>query len=254
MSQEVLLDIRDVVAHYGGIIALNRVSLHVGHGELVALLGANGAGKTTLLRVASGLLKASEGSVVYQQRDIGGKRPDELVRLGLVHVPEGRDVLRRMSVAENLRLGAFSRSDSAGVRDDLEAVYQRFPILRQRSTQPAGTLSGGEQQQLAISRALMARPKLLLLDEPSLGLAPLLVVQVFELVSRLRDEGITILLVEQNARQALRYADRAYVMDRGHVVTEGRGAALLDDPRLPRAYFGRDAPRLRRASREIAPG
>jgi branched-chain amino acid transport system ATP-binding protein len=233
-----LLEVRGLEAGYGGILALKGVELRVGRGELVALVGGNGAGKTTLLRVASGLLPARRGSVLLDGQEVTRKRADELVGLGLVHVPEGRDVLRRMTVEENLQMGAYSRRD-AEIESDLAAVLERFPILAERRRQHAGTLSGGEQQQLAIGRALIARPRLLLLDEPSLGLAPVLVSQVFALVRQLKAEGLTILLVEQNARQALKNADRAYVLETGRVVLEGSGQELLEHPRLQQAYFGR---------------
>ena len=243
-AAEPLLEVRGVEAGYGGILALKGVDLTVGRGELVCLVGANGAGKTTLLRVISGLIPQRHGSVILAGRDISRERTDQRVGLGLVHVPEGRDILRRMTVEENLRMGAYRRDNGARVQSDLEAMYGRFPILSERRGQSAGTLSGGEQQQLAIARALMASPKLLLLDEPSLGLAPVLVTQVFALVRQLIAEGLTILLVEQNARQALRRADRAYVLETGRVVLEGSGQELLQHPRLQQAYFGRrPAPR-----------
>ena len=238
-AERALLEIVGVEAGYGGIRALEGVDLRVGAGELVSLVGANGAGKTTLLRVASGLLPPRRGRVLLGGQDVTRKRPDELVGLGLAHVPEGRDILRRMTVRENLQMGAYRRRDPAEIQRDVEAAYARFPILAERRSQLAGTLSGGEQQQLAIARALMARPRLLLLDEPSLGLAPVLVSQVMALVRQLVAEGLTILLVEQNARQALRHADRAYVLETGRVVLEGPGRELLNDPRLQRAYFGR---------------
>ena len=238
-AAEPLLEVRGVEAGYGGILALKGVDLSVGRGELVCLVGANGAGKTTLLRVISGLIPQRRGSVLLAGRDLSRERADQRVGLGLVHVPEGRDILRRMTVEENLRMGAYRREDAARVRSDLDAVYGRFSILAERKDQSAGTLSGGEQQQLAIARALMASPKLLLLDEPSLGLAPVLVTQVFALVRQLIAEGLTILLVEQNARQALRHADRAYVLETGRVVLEGSGRELLQHPRLQQAYFGR---------------
>ena len=238
-AAEPLLHVRELEAAYGGIIALRGVDLHVRPGELVSLVGGNGAGKTTLLRVASGLVKPRRGRVLLDGRDVTRKRPEDLVGLGMAHVPEGRDVLRRMTVEENLRMGAYRRQDREEIRRDLEAAYARFPILAERRAQLAGTLSGGEQQQLAIARALMSRPRLLLLDEPSLGLAPVLVSQVFVLVRQLIAEGLTILLVEQNARQALRHADRAYVLETGRIVLEGSGRELLEHPRLQQAYFGR---------------
>jgi branched-chain amino acid transport system ATP-binding protein len=222
------------------VVALRGVSLRVGAGELVALIGANGAGKSTLLNVLSGVVAARRGQVLFEGADITRLRADLRVARGLVHVPEGREILRRLSVEENLRLGAYRRSDQATARQDLEAIYQRFPVLGERRRLSAGTLSGGEQQMLAVGRALMARPRLLLLDEPSLGLAPLLVQQVFQLVKQLRDEGgITVLLVEQNARQALQVADRAYLLQTGSVVLEGPSRELARDPRVQQAYLGR---------------
>ncbi|CAN5605851.1 ABC transporter ATP-binding protein [soil metagenome] len=243
---EVVLEVTGLHASYGRIVALRGVDLRVAAGELVALVGGNGAGKTTLLRVLSGLVRPTAGRVAFNGRDVTGMRTDELVGLGMVHVPEGRQVLGRMTIQENLRMGAYRRRDRQGVLDDLDAVYARFPLLAERRAQAAGTLSGGEQQQLVIGRALMARPSLLLLDEPSLGLAPLLVTQIFDLVVQLRSEGLTILLVEQNARQALTRADRAYVQETGRFVLEGPAAELADDERLQQAYLGghaRGAPR-----------
>jgi branched-chain amino acid transport system ATP-binding protein len=233
-----VLEVHGLEAAYGGIKALQGVDLTISEGELVVLVGANGAGKSTLLRVISGLVPARRGSVVFQGQDVTRNRPDQLVAMGMMHVPEGRDVLRRMTVEENLRMGAFSRGNARAIVRDLQDLYERFPILSERRRQLAGTLSGGEQQMLAIGRALMARPRLLLLDEPSLGLAPILVTQVFHLVQQLRSQGLTILLVEQNARQALRHADRAYVLRTGRVVLEGTSRKVLEDPSLRQAYLG----------------
>jgi branched-chain amino acid transport system ATP-binding protein len=213
--------------------------LRVARGELVALIGANGAGKSTLLNVLSGLAPARRGRVLFDGADISRLRADLRVARGLVQVPEGREILRRLTVEENLRLGAYRRSDNASVRADLEAIYQRFPVLGERRKLSAGALSGGEQQMLAVGRALMARPRLLLLDEPSLGLAPMLVQQVFQLVRQLRDEGQTVLLVEQNARQALQVSDRAYLLQSGSLVLEGASNELAADPRVQQAYLGR---------------
>jgi branched-chain amino acid transport system ATP-binding protein len=237
-AAEPLLEVRGIRAGYGHVTALSGLDLEVLPGELVAIVGGNGAGKTTLLRVVSGQIRPAAGSVLLDGRDVTGKRPDELVRLGLAHVPEGRQVLSRLTVEENLRLGAYRRRDRGRVRADLDQVYGRFPQLADRRGRPAGTLSGGEQQMLAFGRALMGRPRLLLLDEPSLGLAPLVVEQVFALVKRLQGEGLTILLVEQNARQALRIADRAYVQETGRAVLSGPGPDLMDDPRVQEAYLG----------------
>ena len=234
-----LLQATGLEAGYGPVVALRGVSLRVGRRELVALIGANGAGKSTLLNVLSGLVPARRGEVRFDGQDITRKRPEQRVGLGLVQVPEGREILRRLTVEQNLRLGAYRRRDQAAVRADLEAMYQRFPLLGERRALSAGTLSGGEQQMLAVGRALMAQPRLLLLDEPSLGLAPRLVQQVFDLVRQLRDEGLTVLLVEQNARQALQVSDRAYLLQTGSMVLEGPSRELAADPRVQQAYLGR---------------
>jgi branched-chain amino acid transport system ATP-binding protein len=234
-----LLEATGLEASYGAVVALRGVSLRVASGELVALIGANGAGKSTLLNVLSGLVPARRGQVRFDGQDITRKRAEQRVGLGLVQVPEGREILRRLTVEENLRLGAYRRTDSASVRSDLDAIYQRFPVLGERRNMSAGALSGGEQQMLAVGRALMARPRLLLLDEPSLGLAPMLVQQVFHLVRQLRDEGQTVLLVEQNARQALQVSDRAYLLQSGTLVLEGTSRELAADQRVQQAYLGR---------------
>jgi branched-chain amino acid transport system ATP-binding protein len=216
------------------------VGLAVAPGRIVALIGANGAGKTTLLKTISGLIRPVAGTIAFEGRDIARRPAHKIVALGISHVPEGRAILRRMSVVENLRMGAYVRSDSE-VENDIAAAMARFPVLAERRHQPAGTLSGGEQQMLAIARALVARPRLLLMDEPSLGLAPKLVTGIFHTLRQLRDEGKTILLVEQNARQALQVADHAYVMERGRIVLAGTGASLLDTPEVQRTYLGRRA-------------
>jgi branched-chain amino acid transport system ATP-binding protein len=246
-----LLEAQGLEAAYGAVVALRGVSLRVAAGELVALIGANGAGKSTLLNVLSGLVPARRGHVLFDGAEVTRLRADLRVARGLVQVPEGREILRRLSVEDNLRLGAYRRNDASAVRQDLEAVYRRFPVLAERRSQSAGTLSGGEQQMLAVGRALLARPRLLLLDEPSLGLAPMLVQQVFQLVSQLRAEGLTVLLVEQNARQALQVADRAYLLQSGSVVLEGPSQELARDPRVQQAYLGRatvaDRPAAERA-------
>ncbi len=231
-----MLEIRDLDAKYGRITALRGVSLTVQRGEIVAVIGANGAGKSTLLRAVSGLMKAT-GQVVLEGTDITNKRPDFISSLGMFHMPEGRGILRRMSVIENLEMGAYLRRDG-DVGRDMERVLQRFPRLGERKHQSASTLSGGEQQMLAIAQAVMARPKLLMMDEPSLGLAPLVVADLFETIRQLRDEGITILLVEQNARQALECADRAFVFELGQIVLEGKASELREDERVQEAYLG----------------
>jgi branched-chain amino acid transport system ATP-binding protein len=235
-----MLTVGGLRAGYGKVEVLHDVGLAVAPGRIVALIGANGAGKTTLLKTISGLIRPVAGTIAFEGRDIARRPAHKIVALGISHVPEGRAILRRMSVVENLRMGAYVRSDSE-VENDIAAAMARFPVLAERRHQPAGTLSGGEQQMLAIARALVARPRLLLMDEPSLGLAPKLVTGIFHTLRQLRDEGKTILLVEQNARQALQVADHAYVMERGRIVLAGTGASLLDTPEVQRTYLGRRA-------------
>jgi len=235
-----MLAVDGMRAGYGKVEVLHDVCLEVARGQIVALIGANGAGKTTLLKTISGLVRTSGGTIHFEGEGIGRRAAHKIVALGISHVPEGRAILKRMSVLENLRMGAYVRSD-AEVEGDIAAVMARFPVLAERRYQPAGTLSGGEQQMLAIARALVARPRLLLMDEPSLGLAPKLVTRIFRTLRELRDEGKTILLVEQNARQALQVADHAYVMERGRIVLAGTGASLLDTPEVQRTYLGRRA-------------
>jgi branched-chain amino acid transport system ATP-binding protein len=233
-----LLEITDLSVYYGGIHALEELSLVVHPGEVVTLIGANGAGKSTTLRSISRLLPARRGRIVYGGQEIGRLRPDEVVRLGIAQVPEGRRMLARQSVLDNLLLGAYTRSDSVEIQTDVEQQFQRFPVLAQRRRQLAGTLSGGEQQMLAIARALMSRPRLLLLDEPSLGLAPLVVRAIFGTIQELHAAGVTILLVEQNAHAALQIADRGYVLEAGRLAMSGPAASLLTDDRVRRAYLG----------------
>ncbi|MFQ5691786.1 MAG: ABC transporter ATP-binding protein [Nitrospinota bacterium] len=235
-----MLLVQDLHAGYGEIEILHGVSLSVREGEIVTLIGANGAGKTTLLKTLSGLIRPTRGNVEFQGVRILRRPPHRTVRLGISQVAEGRAVLKRMSVLENLKMGAHVRRD-AGVNRDLEEVFGRFPVLAERRNQLAGTLSGGEQQMLAIGRALMARPRLLLLDEPSLGLAPRIVTTIFRTLRELKEEGKTIFLVEQNARRALQLADRGYVLERGRIVLEGTGERLLSDPEVQRTYLGRRA-------------
>lgn len=233
-----LLELRDVRAKYGAIEALKGISLTVEAGEIVTLIGANGAGKTTTLTSISGLHKPSSGQVLFDGKDLVTVAPHDIVRLGLVHSPEGRRVFARMTVAENLEMGAYTRSDKTGIQADFERVYELFPVLRERKLQPAGTLSGGEQQMLAVGRAMMTKPRLLLLDEPSLGLAPLIVARIFQVIQALNQQGVTILLVEQNARMALKIAHRAYVLETGEVTMTGPAADVLADPRVQAAYLG----------------
>ena len=238
-----LLEVENLHVSYGAIRALHGVSLRVEPGEIVSIVGANGAGKTTLLRTISGLLRPTQGRVMWrpeeqEKRDLHTMRPHEIVRLGVSHSPEGRQVFPSLSVADNLNLGAYQQRDRAKIAADLEHVYGLFPVLAERRKQKAGTLSGGEQQMLAVGRALMQRPTLLLLDEPSLGLAPLIVKQIFEIIRAVNAEGTTVLLVEQNANQALRLAHRAYVLQTGEMIKTGPAADLLEDPDVRKAYLG----------------
>jgi branched-chain amino acid transport system ATP-binding protein len=233
-----VLELREVEVSYGNIRALRGVSLTVADGELVTLIGSNGAGKSTTLKTISGLLRPRAGTIQYQGQSIEQLPAHKIVALGVSHCPEGRRVFGRLTAAENLRLGAAQRKDRQAVRGDLDRVYSLFPVLQQRGGQLAGTLSGGEQQMLAIGRALMARPKLLLLDEPSLGLAPLLVAAIFDTIRTLKREGTTILLVEQNARLALEVADRAYVMETGRIMLAGPADELRHNPQVEATYLG----------------
>jgi branched-chain amino acid transport system ATP-binding protein len=233
-----MLELEDLRAGYGNIEALHGISLSVSEGEIVTLIGANGAGKTTTLMTISGCVRARSGAIRFRGRDISGLPPHEIVALGLVQSPEGRKIFPRLSVAENLEMGAFTRRDPAGIAADQNRVFELFPILGERRRQPGGTLSGGEQQMLAIARALMARPKLLLLDEPSLGLAPLVVSRIFEVIRELNREGATILLVEQNAQMALKAAHRGYVLETGTIAMADAADKLLADPRVQNAYLG----------------
>lgn len=232
-----LLELRDLRVAYGGIQAVKGLNLELREGELVSLIGANGAGKSTTLKAICGLLQPQGGEVRYQGRAIGAQGPWDLVAQGLVMVPEGRGIFARMSIEENLRMGAYLRRDGE-VDADIDAVYQRFPRLKERHRQLAGTLSGGEQQMLAMGRALLARPKLLLLDEPTMGLAPIIVDQIFEVVRDVHSQGVTVLLVEQNAQRALQMADRAYVLESGELALSGAAAELLGDARVQAAYLG----------------
>ncbi len=233
-----LLEVHDLHVSYGAIKALRGVSFQVDQGQVVTLIGANGAGKSTTLNAISGLLCPVGGRVIFDGKNITGWRADRVAALGLVQVPEGRQVIATMTVLENLMMGAYRRSDSAAVSADLYDIFERFPRLLERRHQKAGSLSGGEQQMLAVGRALMAKPRLLMLDEPSMGLAPLLVNEVFSIIRDIKAQGIPILLVEQNARKALQVADYAYVLERGVVVHEGRAEALRQDPGIISAYLG----------------
>jgi branched-chain amino acid transport system ATP-binding protein len=233
-----MLELENVHVYYGNIAALKGLSLTVRSGEIVTLIGSNGAGKSTTLRTISGLLRPRQGHVTFAGKRIDRTTADEIVRLGIAHSPEGRRIFPRMTVGENLDLGAFLRRDNAAIAADRERVLELFPRLRERIAQKAGTMSGGEQQMLAVARALMARPKLLLLDEPSMGLAPVLVDLIFETIKTIREGGTTVLLVEQNALAALRVADRAYVLESGLLNMEGSARQLARDPEIVRAYLG----------------
>ncbi len=238
-----MLVVRNLRAGYGRIEALHGVSLSVRRGEIVALVGANGAGKSTLLKTIAGLIVPAQGEIFLDDRTIAGMKPPHIIAAGIGFVPEGRWLFPPMSVVDNLLLGAYLRlreGDKEGVRQDLERVLEIFPILAERRKQPAGSLSGGEQQMLAIARALMSRPKMLMLDEPSTGLAPLLVEKIFEIIVQLNAEGITFLLVEQNARAALAVANRGYVLETGRMVLQGKAQDLLEDHEVKRAYLGKD--------------
>lgn len=237
-SQDAILRIRDLSAGYGLVQVLQSVSLDVRTAEFLALVGGNGAGKTTLLRTLSGLLPVQSGTIEWNGQPVGGLTPDAIFRLGIVQVPEGRQLFPRMSVRDNLLMGAYRRDDKAEVRADLDKVYGLFPRMAERRRQLAGSMSGGEQQMCAMARALMARPRLLLVDEMSLGLAPIIVDQLMENLIAIRDQGVTILLVEQDIHLALAAADRAYVLETGRIVREGPARDLIEDPELKRAYLG----------------
>ncbi|MFJ7637355.1 ABC transporter ATP-binding protein [Peribacillus sp. NPDC097264] len=233
-----MLTIEDINVYYGNIQALRGVSLTINQGEIVTLIGANGAGKSTMLKTISGLLKPKQGKILYENQSIGGKPAQSIVKMGISHVPEGRRVFANMTVEENLQLGAYLRKDKAEIKKDMEKVYELFPRLLERLKQQSGTLSGGEQQMLAMGRALMAKPRLLLLDEPSMGLAPLLVKQIFSIIEEINKTGTTILLVEQNANLALSIADRAYVVETGRIVLSGQAEELTASEEIKNAYLG----------------
>jgi branched-chain amino acid transport system ATP-binding protein len=233
-----LLELDNVKTYYGNIRALKGISIEVSEGEIVCLIGGNGAGKSTTLMTISGILTPEEGDVLYQGRSIVSLRPDNIVEKGICQVPEGRMIFPMLTVMENLDLGAYLRKDPDGIKKDLERVFGLFPILRERLKQAGGTLSGGEQQMLAIGRALMARPKLLLLDEPSLGLAPILVDTIFEIIRQINNQGTTILLVEQNAQLALQFSHRGYVIETGEIALADTSAALLNNDQVKKAYLG----------------
>jgi len=233
-----MLSIKDLHVHYGAIHAIKGVSLEVNDGEIVSLIGANGAGKTTILHTISGLVKATSGEITYNGINLRATAPNKIISLGMAHVPEGRHVFSRMTVMENLRMGAYSITDSERVKENLETVFKSFPRLKERAKQLAGTLSGGEQQMLATGRALMTNPKILLMDEPSMGLSPILVKEIFRIIESLHEKGITILLVEQNAKVALSISNRAYVLETGSIAMSGVANELMEDDRVRKAYLG----------------
>lgn len=233
-----MLKVENLKVRYGMIEAIKGISFEVRDGEIVTLIGANGAGKTTTMHAISGLLKPASGSITLDDRDLIHMPPHKIVSLGLAQVPEGRRVFAQQTVEENLILGAYTRKDKAGIAEDMEKVFGLFPRLKERRTQAAGTLSGGEQQMLAMGRALMAKPKIVLMDEPSMGLSPLLVKEIFHIIEDINKQGTTVLLVEQNARMALAIADRAYVLETGKITLEGTGAELASDERVRKAYLG----------------
>jgi branched-chain amino acid transport system ATP-binding protein len=239
-SRSTILSVEDVHTYYGTIHALKGISLDVRDGEIVTLIGANGAGKSTTLRSINGLNHPREGKISFSGEDITERPPHEIVKMGIAQSPEGRHIFSRMSVLENLEMGAYQREDKAGIREDIDRVYALFPRLAERKTQKAGTLSGGEQQMLAIGRALMARPKLLLLDEPSMGLAPIFVEKIFEIIREINQQGTPILLVEQNALMALDAADRGYVMETGHIALADDAKALRENEQVRKTYLGED--------------
>ena len=232
-----MLEVRGLTTGYGNILAIREIDLAVPEGRIVCIIGANGAGKTTLLRTIAGLLRPAAGTITFLREEITALTPAQIVRRGIVLVPEGRAILSRMTVLENLEMGAYQRRDGR-VREDIEATMERFPVLKERRNLAGGSLSGGEQQMLAIGRALLAKPKLLLLDEPSLGLAPLIVSHVFRIIREINREGTTVLLVEQNVRQALKVSHYAYVLETGKIVHEGPSPELLDDPKIKESYLG----------------
>ena len=235
-----MLKVENLTVKYGGITAVDGISLNIQQGETVAMIGANGAGKSTTLHAISGLQKISSGSIWFDGKDITKVQPHKIVEMGLVQVPEGRQIFTKLSVEENLRMGAYTMKDSQRQKENRERAMELFPILRERAHQAAGTLSGGEQQMLAIARALMSSPRMLLLDEPSMGLSPIMTQQVFSVLQQLKQEGITIFLIEQNAYDALEISDRAYILETGRISLEGRSSDLITDERLKNAYLGGD--------------
>lgn len=232
------LEVNDLSVYYGMIQALKGISFKVEKGEIVALIGANGAGKTTTLHTLSGLISAKGGSIIYKDKDISKIPPHKLVSIGMAHIPEGRRIFSEMSVLENLKMGAYTRKDREEIEDSIEKIYKRFPRLEERKNQLAGTMSGGEQQMLAMGRALMSKPEIVLMDEPSMGLSPIFVNEIFDIIKQMRSEGVTVLLVEQNAKKALSVSDRAYVLENGKIVMQGRASEIMDDESIKKAYLG----------------
>ena len=233
-----MLEVKDLHVYYGVIQALKGISFEVNEGEVIALIGANGAGKTTTLHTLTGILPARSGSIVFNGTELTKTPAHKIVKLGIAHVPEGRRIFQQLTVLDNLKLGAFTRNDKDGIAEDMEKVYKRFPRLLERKTQIAGTLSGGEQQMLAMGRALMSRPKMIVMDEPSMGLSPILVSEIFNIITSISKDGTTVLLVEQNAKKALAIADRAYVLETGRITLSGKASDLINDENVKKAYLG----------------
>lgn len=233
-----LLEIKDLEVNYGVIKAIKGVSFDVNEGEIIALIGANGAGKTTILHTITGLIQAKKGSIVFDGKELTKTPPHKIVSMGMAHVPEGRRIFQQLSVLENLKLGAYTRKDKSEIASTLKMVYERFPRLEERRNQVAGTLSGGEQQMLAMGRALMSKPRIILMDEPSMGLSPLLVSEIFDIIKVINESGTTVLLVEQNAKKALSIADRAYVLETGNITLSGDAKDLINDESVKKAYLG----------------
>lgn len=233
-----MLEVSNLKVNYGMIQAIKGISFHVDQGEIIALIGANGAGKTTTLHTVSGLLKAREGSILFNGKELTKTHPHKIVEMGMAHVPEGRRIFQQLTVYENLILGAYTRSDKKEIAESLEMIYKRFPRLEERKKQIAGTLSGGEQQMLAMGRALMSKPNIILMDEPSMGLSPLLVTEIFDIIQSINKSGTTVLLVEQNAKKALSIANRAYVLETGKIVLEGDAKELMNNDQIKKAYLG----------------
>ena len=233
-----MLEIKDLCVSYGMIKALKGISFEVNEGEVIALIGANGAGKTTTLHTITGILPAKSGSVLFNGVELTKTPAHKIVKMGMAHVPEGRRIFQQLTVLDNLKLGAFTRNDKDGIAEDMEKIYKRFPRLAERKTQIAGTLSGGEQQMLAMGRALMSRPKIVVMDEPSMGLSPILVSEIFDIITSIRKDGTTVLLVEQNAKKALAISDRAYVLETGRITLSGKASDLINDEQVKKAYLG----------------